>query len=409
MFGTRRSFLAGGAAACMAACATPSAGAALAILGARIVDPAAAGAHARADVFARDGRIEEVAHAVAPPRGAVVVDATGKFLTPGLWDMHAHIAPLLVGRAPENYVGWGVLGIRDCGGQLDAMLQLRREIAAGRVGPELYIAGPTLNGEQLAPHHRVIADAEQARAAVRELKAAGVDFIKTHRRTPRAAFFALVEEARAQGLAVAGHVPLEVTWDEAIAAGMSCFEHTQTMLENEVSAGGDRAASLEAAVARFDGERLDQLAAALVRAGAYFDPTLIQYETSIDARPEAAARRRELYNRLKSYVGRLHRAGVPLLSGSDVLDRFGEMALAELDRLASCGLGPRDVLRSATTTPARWMGRPEQGRIVRGASASFLIVDGDPASDVANLRRPSAVVLKGRLLDAAALAGLRQA
>ena len=106
--------------------------------------------------------------------------------------------------APEDYVGWGVLGIRDIGGDLPALLQLRGELAAGRVGPDLYIAGPTLNGQQFAPFHRVIADAEQARAVVRELKAAGADFIKTHRSTSREAFFALADEARREGLDVAG-------------------------------------------------------------------------------------------------------------------------------------------------------------------------------------------------------------
>jgi imidazolonepropionase-like amidohydrolase len=406
---TRRGFLLGAAAgACIGACATPPREPPLAILGARIVDPAGGGGYARADVLVRGGRIADIGDRLRPPEGAVVVDAGGKFLTPGLWDMHAHIAQPSIGRAPENYVGWGVLGIRDCGGQLDALLQLRREIAAGRVGPDLYIAGPTLNGAQFAPHHRVIADAEQARAAVRELKAAGVDFIKTHRTTSREAFFALVEEARRQDLDVGGHVPLQVTWEEAAAAGMRSFEHVQTLAENEVTAGANRAATAEEAVQRLQGERLDQIAAALRAAGAYFDPTLIFYERNINNRPEVAARRRQFYEVLKVWTGRIHRAGVSIIAGTDDVRDFGEPVLLELERLVECGLSPRQALRAATATPAGMMRRNDIERIVGGACASFLIVDGDPDADVANLRRLSAVVLRGRLLDAATLAALRQ-
>lgn len=404
---TRRTWLAGAAAVSVSGCVTASDGPSLAVIGGAIVDPRADAPSREANVIVAGDRIR----AIQPshPSGATVVDASGKFIVAGLWDMHAHIATEPpIGRAPENYIGWGVLGIRDIGGDLSALLQLRNDIAAGsRVGPHLYIAGPTLNGEQFAPFHRVIHNDRETRAAVRELKAAGVDFIKTHRATSREAFFALVDEARRQGLDVAGHVPLEVTWEEAAAAGMRSFEHMQTIAENEMSAGADPATTIEEAVERLQGERLDQIAAALRAAGAYFDPTLIFYERSINNRPEIAARRRQFYEILKLWTGRIHRAGVPILVGTDDLRDFGEPVHLELERLVECGLTPREAIAAATSTPARLMRREDVGAIVSGAEASFLIVDADPVADVRNLRRLSGIVLRGQYLDAAQLAAMR--
>lgn len=404
---SRRAFVGGAAALGVMSCATTRAGPVLAVVGAQIVNPDSDNSSPPSTIVVAGGRI--VGGGPSAPRGATIIDATGKFITPGLWDMHAHIAlEPPIGRAPENYVGWGVLGIRDMGGDLAALTQLRAEISAGtRIGPDLYIAGPTLNGQSFGAWHRIIANAEEARTAVRQLKAAGVDFFKTHRATSREAFFALVDEARLQGMHVAGHVPLEVTWEEAASAGMRSFEHTQTMAENELNAGANRAARIEEAVARLDGARLDEIAAALAAAGGYFDPTLIQYEENIDARPEVAERRRALYGRLKQYVGRFHRAGVPILAGTDVLERFGEMEHLELERLVECGLTPREALAAATNTPARLMGRADLGRIAPGAEASFLILDADPIADIGNLRQLSGVVLRGQHLDATELAALR--
>ncbi len=392
-------------------CATPRASEPpIAIIGGAVVDPDADGQPQRANIVIRGDRIVAVGREVAPPRGARIFDASGKFLLPGLWDMHAHLNALTeIGQAPERFVGHGVLAARDCGGFLGPLLALRRDIAAGvRTGPQLFIAGPTLNGEQFAPFQRVVRDEAEARAAVRELAAAGVDFIKTHRATSREAVFAMLDEARRHGLHVAGHVPLAVSWIEASEAGMRSMEHAQTLLENEMS-DAQAPATIEEAIARIDGERGDAIFAALARTGAAFDPTLIAYEESIDNRPEIAARRREAYGHFKSYVGRAHRAGVTILAGTDVLERHGEMLLVELERLVESGLSPRQALAAATTNPARLMNRPDLCRLAPGATASLLIVDADPTTDVRHLRSLTAVLLRGRLIEKEELARLRAA
>jgi imidazolonepropionase-like amidohydrolase len=345
----------------------------------------------------------------ASPRGARVIDATGKFLLPGLWDMHAHLNALTeIGRAPERYVGHGVLAVRDCGGFLDPLLALRREIAEGkRTGPQIFLAGPTLNGQSFAPFQRVVRDEAEARAAVRELAAAGVDFIKTHRATSREAFFALADEARRQGLDLIGHVPLTVSWIEAAEVGMRSMEHAQTLPENEMKDLKDPAATIEEAFARIDGERGDAIFAALARTGAVFDPTLVAYEQSIEAKPKIAALRREAYVHLKAYVGRANRAGVTILAGTDVLETHGEMLLVELERLVEVGLTPRQALAAATTNPARLLKRPDLGRIAPGAAASLLLLEADPTADVRNLRKLGGVALRGRWIEPEELARLQ--
>lgn len=391
------------------ACATLGTAPAIAILGGAIVDPDSKAPPVLANVIIRADRIVAVGPDVRAPRGARIVNATGKFLLPGLWDMHAHFAALTeVARAPEHYVGFGVLATRDMGGDPDTLMALRRDIRADvRIGPEVFMAGPTLNGEQFASFHRVVRNEAEARATVRELAAVGVDYIKTHRATSREAFFAMLDEARRRKLSVVGHVPLAVSWIEAAQAGMRSMEHAQTLPENELSDAQTPASSVEEALARIDGARGDAIFAALAHADACFDPTLISYEESIDNRPDIAARRREAYAHLKAYVGRAHRAGVTILAGTDIPERHGDMLLLELERLAEAGLTPHEALAAATTNPARMMHRPDLARIATGAGASLLLLEADPTADVRNLRRLSTIVLRGRLIEADELARLR--
>lgn len=375
-----------------------------------LVDPTATEPLRTVTVVVRDGRIESLDAGAARPPGVRVVDGRGKFAVAGLWDMHAHLAALTpVGRAPERYVGHGVLHVRDMGGFLDQLLPLRDDIRAGRrIGPDLVIAGPTLNSEQPADFHRKVTTDAEARAAVRELKTRGVDFLKVHRATNREAFDAILDEARKAGLTVSGHVPLVMSWAEASRAGLRTIEHIQTIFENLQP-------DLQLTPARFtelanglDGALGDEIFSVLKANGTYFDPTLVGYEATFDgARPEAAAARRQAYARMTPIAAKAARLGVPIITGTDVLDRHGDLLLTELERLVAIGMTPRDVLTAATVTSAAAAGRPDAGRLRVGGPASFLLVDGNPLEDITALRRLSAVVLRGQYLDAAAVAALR--
>ncbi len=130
-------------------------------------------------VVVRDGRIS-----FGRAEGKVI-DGSGKFLIPGLWDAHVHLCWKGEGSL-EELVASGVTAVRDLGGHLDELDAWRSEIEDGtRVGPRIWRAGPILNGASHNEYQRMIADADEARATARELSEAGVDFLKTHRRSSR--------------------------------------------------------------------------------------------------------------------------------------------------------------------------------------------------------------------------------
>ncbi len=383
---------------------------ALVVANATIIDPSGSKPATQGTVVVERGHVVAVGRTPAIPRGARVVDARGKFLVPGLWDMHAHLAALTpVDSAPERYVGYGVLGVRDMGGFADTLFPLRGRIRAGdRIGPEIVMAGPTLNGEEAAPFHRKVVTDAEARAAVRELRALGVDFIKVHRAMGRPAFLAVIDEARRSGLTVSGHVPLALSWIEASNLGMRTIEHIQTVFENEQPDPKLMTGQFLQIADRLEGPHGDSIWAILKRNHTFFDPTLIGYEANLDkAGPEVAARRRVAYERMKRIAGRIARAGVPILAGTDVLERHGDMLLLELERLVEIGLTPRQALAAATTTAAEAVLHHGSGRIEVGAPAMFLVLDANPLTDIRNLRTLSAVVLSGRLIESAELARLR--
>jgi imidazolonepropionase-like amidohydrolase len=383
---------------------------ALVIANGTVIDPSGRTPPTVATVVVERGHVVAVGRAPAIPSGARVIDARGKFLVPGLWDMHAHLAALTpVGTAPEHYVGYGVLGVRDMGGLSDTLFPLRGRIRSGdRIGPEIVMAGPTLNGEQAAPFHRKVVTAAQARAAVRELRYLGVDFIKVHRALSRTAFLAVIDEARRNGLTVSGHVPLALSWIEASNLGLRTIEHIQTIFENEQPDATLLAAQFTQLADRLDGPHGDSIWAVLKHNHTFFDPTLIGYEANIDkAGPEVAARRRAAYARMKLLAGRIAKAGVPILAGTDVLERHGDMLLLELERLVEIGMTPQQALAAATTTAAEAVLHHGTGRIEVGAPAMLLVLDANPLTNIRNLRALSDVVLYGRLIGSTELARLR--
>lgn len=382
---------------------------ALAIVGGRVLDPSGDAPAVAATVVIVDGVTTAVGPDARIPAGALTIDATGKYLVPGLWDMHAHLAATNpIGHKPEGYVGHGVLGVRDMGGHTGELLGLKRELVQGRLGPELVMAGPTLNGEAFADFHRAVTSEDEGRNAVRELKEAGFDLVKVHRATKPNVMLAILDEARRAGLPVAGHVPLGMSWIEAANAGMQSIEHMVTIVENEMADPVRPAANILAAAARMEGPEGTQTMAALARNHTYLDPTLIAYESKLaSSSPSAAAVARGFYMRARKMVDRASIAGVAILAGTDLVEEPGAGLLAELDLLVASGLTPRQALRAATSTAAFAAGRPALGRIQVGAPASFLILDADPSVDILNIRKLANVVLRGRVIDAQELEALR--
>jgi hypothetical protein len=391
---------------------SPIFGETIAILNGTIIDPSKSNPKSSGTVLVENDRIVAIGTSVKPPPNTRLIDARNKYILPGLWDMHAHLAALTpIGVAPEHYVAYGVLGVRDMGGYLDQLTELKADIARGkRIGPDIAMAGPTLNGPpQPAPFHRVVATAAEARAAVDELKKAGVDFIKIHRQTTREAFFAIADETKNQHLTFAGHVPLVMNWIEASNGGMHSIEHIQTIFENLEPDPSKLISKFSELVKRLEESEGDEIWATMVKNRTWFDPTMVGYEDSIDSKgPEIGKLRRTAFAAMKVLMQRAVKAHVPILAGTDILERHGERLLHELELLASVGMTPKEVLAAATVNPAASLGWDGPGRMASGAPASLLIVDADPLADISNLRKLSTVVLRGKVLDSTELARLKE-
>ena len=188
-------------------------------------------------VIVRDGRVAAVGPSgrAAVPEGARVVDGAGRFLIPGLWDMHVHLQLGDTDRMMALFVASGVLGVRDMAASAEKIFAWREEVETGRrLGPRIRAAGPQLNGpDPLLPEIAlVVRDAAEARAAVERLQKLGADFVKVHDGVPREAYFAVADEACKRGMVLVGHVPPAVTAFEAAEAGQKSIEHLAGIIQS---------------------------------------------------------------------------------------------------------------------------------------------------------------------------------
>jgi imidazolonepropionase-like amidohydrolase len=167
-------------------------------------------------VTVRQGIIEDIRDSTLPKRKerGVEVNGTGKYLIPGLWDMHVHMVfgdwfPRGKEVTLPLFIANGITGVRDMGGELDVLQQWRKEISAGTlIGPRIVMSGPMLDGPQPRfPSSIAIKTPEDGRRAVDDLKQRGADFIKLQSLIPREAVFAIADEAGKQGIPFVGHVP----------------------------------------------------------------------------------------------------------------------------------------------------------------------------------------------------------
>jgi imidazolonepropionase-like amidohydrolase len=423
-----------------------------------VLDMTGAAPRPNATVVVRDGRITAVGPSgkVAVPKGAAVVDGTGKFLIPGLWDMHAHIYE--TARSLPLFLANGVTGVRIMAGHPDDLFRWRRELAEGKLlGPRIVTCGPLIDGPQPSDPDNAVAvhGADDARQMVDKLARLGADFIKVHDRVPRDAYFAIVDEAKRKGLPVVGHVPLALTIEEVSNAGQKSIEHIGPVFEacstataeierqkalpipeGDFSAFPQRLATRgNLALDTFSAEKCDRLFALLKKNGTWEVPTLVTKRTlseidelarTADPRmryvpadqqkrwkpendffaryrtPDYIAWRKRAYQREKEIVGAMYRAGVPILAGTDLIISYiyaGFSLHDELALLVESGLPPRAALLAATVNPARFLGFKDLGTIEPGKTADLVLLDADPLADIRNTQKIAAVVLHGRLME----------
>jgi len=399
----------------------------LAIAGVNVVDVVAGRILPNRTVTIREQTIDAITEGGAPPKGAHVVDGRGKFLIPGLWDMHAHIQGNEKTWLPL-YIANGVTGIRDMGADLDFILAIRDATSSSRtLGPRIVAAGPILDDAPGDWPFRIrVRNPNEGRAAVQLLKRRGVDLIKVHNFTPRDVFFAIVDEARRQQLPVAGHVPLKVTIQEGIDAGMVTIEH--------MSEDG-RVWKACSSGAEYRPDACRPFFEMLARRRVWQTPTLVALTelavigtpaSGISAdhlsyankqfldlhkgnqsfflkRPEVVGILKGLADVARVVTRDMANAGVGILAGCDAMIA-GFCVHDELTTMVGAGMTPAAALQTATVNPARYLGRDKAlGTVAPGMTADLVLLDGNPLEDIASVRRIRAVVTAGRFLDRGSL------
>lgn len=400
----------------------------LAIVNARVLDIEAGRLTPPATVVIREGRIAAVGSDISLPSGIDRIDAGGKTLMAGLWDMHAHMKPSFY----LNYIASGVLNVRDMGNDPQYMAVLRRDIAAGNVAaPDVYPMGfIDRRGPYAAPTGRVVATLDEARKAVHTYAEEGYVGIKLYSSIDPAWVPELTREARLLGLRTAGHIPAFLSAEGAIRGGYSEVTHINMILLQLIGDWTvDTRTPRRMTVPGERGGFIDMEAAStqafldlMVERGIALDPTVAVSMDRFNSRPgeilpsavefadwlPSSLRRdqigsvsdndgkEQLYQRsgevTLSLVKRLHERGVRILPGTDAW-LPGFMLVSELQYYARAGISNVDVLRLATTGAAKHLGLDgELGSIAPGKKAHLMLIDGDPIHDLSALRRVDRVI-----------------
>ncbi len=423
------------------------------ITGITLVDPDTGNVRPATDVEVLGDKIHAVlAAGSTPPNGAQRIDGRGRFLIPGLWDMHVHVADA---GYLEQFVASGVLGIRDMGGglgtagngceslRLGLLQALRADVARGaRVGPDMVLAGPVLSGTGW-PTSLPARSSAEAISALDVLSGLGADFVKVYDGIPLPAYLALASEANARHLPFAGHVPQAVDLLQAINAGQRSIEHLRDSL---LVCFTDDPAELDRFFVEDGWGEADRvwgraahaacpaILGALGSRRAWLTPTLVVEKSKVrvedpsfpldprrrtlpssvreglseyvrnklDQSPAERRSERLWWRTQQVLVGRLARAGVPMLAGTDAACEGGLPGHSlhdELVELVEAGLSPRQALQAATSEPARYLGRADEGRIAPGMRANLVVLRANPLDDIRNTRSVVEVIVQGRRIE----------
>jgi hypothetical protein len=422
-----------------------------------VIDPATARVLPNTTVTVRGDEIVDVGGRI--PAGVTVVDLRGKYLIPGLADMHTHAQAEGIDTA--LYVANGVTTVREMAGSPLAHDWRTRIEAGSLLGPRYTVGSRIVDGKPSIWDPQwldvvQIGDPAEARAAVREELARGADFIKVYSRVPREAYRALAAESHRQGIRFAGHCPDAVPLDEAADLGQSSVEHMfwtpfeTSSKEKEIRAEiqrirlelGDYAGWFKAihplewtAAHTYNPAKARRLHAKLARRRTRQVPTLamhrgLDFARTIDmddprnkylpasalGSQQMAQQEFYLKDRLPSEdaewaamfdyrlrtVKDLHEAGVPLMTGTDtgtVAVWPGFSVHDELALFVEAGIPPMAALAASTAEPAAYLGT-KTGRVAASHKADLVVLDANPLHDIRNTQRLSGVVVRGRYIDA---------
>lgn len=389
------------------------------------------------------------------------IDASGKFVIPGLWDMHVHFrggASLI----QENknllplFVANGITGVREAGGDMTSeIFKWRKEIQNQQLtGPVIFTSGPKLDGPRATWAGSIpVTTQEEAIQAVDSLENLGVDFIKIYdSRISREAYLWIIQEAKKRGITTSGHMPFTVMLEEAVNAGIGAVEHLYYILkgasseeyaitQDNINGKAGFWGSMDKLIATYDDATAQKTFQSLKDNDVYVVPTMhvgntlsyldrdnhendayLQYigpgiiksyegrvRGAMRASPAAVERRHALNTTFRGLVPKLNQAGVTLLAGSDTgaSNSYVYQGISlhqELAALVETGISPLEALKAATINGARFLKVDDyHGSVEEGKSGDLLILEANPLEDITNTQQIHTLVLDTKVYGKAAL------
>ncbi len=366
-------------------------------------------------------------NAVKIPKDAKIINGAGKFLIPGLWDLHTHFTDS--GKSSFSlFIANGVTSVRDMYGDLDKLKTWRKEIEDGKViGPRMKITGAAIEGSEVAGFHKFIKTPAEAEEFIASLAAKGADHVKIRSYASKEIYLAICESAKRHNLKLVGHPPWGIDYSIGFSAGQVSFEHGYyPYLLGKMSA-----------------EEKKQVIETMVKNNVYLVPTLVTWEPRTkpymdveamvnDGSDKLDPRRkyiedslltnwkeglkyrkeekregltgwREVLDSSAKETGELFRAGVKVMPGTDTgaTAIFPGYDLHEELRLfvEKMGLTPAETLRSATLEPAEFYSISSTiGTIEQGKLADLVLLDANPLTDINNTKRINSVMVNGKFL-----------
>ncbi len=393
---------------------------------------------ANAMVIIKDGKVTAIGKKLRYDKNALVIDAKGKYLIPGLAEMHAHVPPNENSESHREvlflFAANGITTIRGMLGH-PKHLELRSMINSGEVfGPRFYTTGPSFNGLS-------VKTAERGAAMVREQKAAGYDYLKLHPGLKKETFAAISSTAKEVGIPFAGHVSYGVGVWRAIDAGYSSIDHMDGFVEAMVPGIESMVEQQTGLFGMFVAEKADvsvipKLMKELKEKGIWVVPTQsladrwfaanytgeeflkdpdskymdkkivnqwIDTKKNLMANPQYDAKKIEDFIKLRrKLIYECQQNGVGLLLGCDAPQIFNAPGFSthnELKYLVDAGLTPYQALRTGTVNVANYLNLADAGTIKPGAIADLVLINGNPLTDITSTKKVEGVMMRGKWLS----------